>query len=188
MAWKCSLSTRRHEERQRLIEINKTTDQLLEEIAAADNDTPNPQLLRKIIPDKKAFVRYLKQRGLLDDPAAQSILSGLDITGPDPTTGMYQSAEAAESAVFTAVIVEIVNELASQMGVVNEVARKTGIKKKDVHRVLDELVTITGREAQKRDDIVYALIRARARYSRIGGKGRGRKATENRRIEASRSS
>jgi hypothetical protein len=162
-----------------LIALDNRTDRLLEEIAAAEDDIPNPQLLRKIIPDTKAFVRYLIHRGLLDDPAAQSILFGLDITEPAHMTGMDLAAQDTESGAFALVIVEIVNELASQLGVVNEVARKTGIKKKDVHRVLDELFNITGREAKKREDLVYAWIRARDRgYSRPGSKGRGRKATE----------
>ena len=65
-----------------MIKIDQATDQLLEEIAAAKELTP--QLLRKIVPDKKAFARYLEERGLLENETAQSILKSLDAASELP--------------------------------------------------------------------------------------------------------
>src|ERR1035437_4813603 len=99
-----------------MIEIDKETDDLLEEIASAPGDELEPELLRKIIPDKKVFLRYLKERGLLNDPTAKVIIARLESAEMEnQAKGSAGSGKEKASGVSTAIIAEIVNTLAGDV-------------------------------------------------------------------------
>ena len=134
-----------------MIEIDKETDDLLEEIASAPGDELAPELLRKIIPDKKVFLRYLKERGLLNDPTAKVIIARLEYAEMESQAkSSAGSGKEKAAGVSTAIIAEIVNTLAGDVGVAATVASKTGIQRRVVNRVLNELFSITRREARKK--------------------------------------
>ena len=127
------------------MKIDQATDQLLEEIAAAKE--PTPELLRKIVPDRRAFVSYLRERGLLEDETAQAILKNLDAARP---AAPKRAAGEKKVSKITPVTVA---------GMVARIARETGLKRTDVRRVLQKLMTPAGRLIPKWHEKAFALLR-----------------------------
>lgn len=59
------------------MQINEKTDALLSQIADSADET-DPDFLRKIIPNKESFLKFLRDRGRIDDPDARAIIAGLE--------------------------------------------------------------------------------------------------------------
>jgi hypothetical protein len=131
------------------MKIDQATDQLLEEIAAAKE--PTPELLRKIVPDRKAFVSYLRERGLLKDETAQSILQSLDAARPAAPKRAARGEKVSNIAPATVA------------GMVARIARETDLKGADVRRVLHKLMTPAGRLIPKWREKAFSLLRKKRR-------------------------
>lgn len=135
-----------------MIKIDQATDQLLEEIAAAKE--PTPELLRKIVPDRKAFVSYLKERGLLEDETAQSLLKSVDAGRQAARKWAAGKKKKKKGSEVTPAAVAMM---------VNKIIRQTGFKGADIRRVLHELLTPTGRLTPRWHERVVSLLRKKRR-------------------------
>ena len=112
-----------------MIKLDEETDRLLEKIASAKRLTP--KLVREVIPDRDAFVKYLEERGLEEDPAARKILAILD-----------SERRPREAAARTGVLSRIPAPKVASL--INHVMPMTGLKRHEVLRVLPEIVTESG--------------------------------------------
>jgi hypothetical protein len=122
---------------------------MLAALAAADDEHPDPQLLRKLIPHKKAFLRFLKERGLLDDADAKFILSVLE---SDASKNGLTKVKTNASESGLASVGGIV------LGVVSEVAGNTGFEKEAVRTIVEELALILSREPKKSTNFINAVL------------------------------
>lgn len=109
-----------------MIKLDERTDRLLEEIATAKE--PTPELLRKVIPGKKAFESFLRERGLLEDSTAQSLLATVQET--KQAKAKSAARKAKESRMTPAALA----------GIINKVAAGTGLQKSEIRRLLPKLV------------------------------------------------
>jgi hypothetical protein len=65
-----------------VIELNRSTDDLLQKVASAENEL-DPDLLREVIPDEAEFIDSVTGRGLRNDPSVKLILKRLDRIGQE---------------------------------------------------------------------------------------------------------
>lgn len=65
-----------------MIELNRSTDDLLQKVASAENEL-DPDLLREVIPDEAEFIDSVTGRGLRNDPSVKLILKRLDRIGQE---------------------------------------------------------------------------------------------------------
>jgi hypothetical protein len=122
---------------------------MLEEIAAAEQ--PTPELVRRIFPDREPVVSYLEEKGLLNDTGAQFILANLNVpqAAPKKETGVKQRKPAISPAALTKIVYKV--------------ATTTGFQKREINRVVKEILTPGGRLMRRWRERVISLLGRKVR-------------------------